>query len=72
MVDVIASYFVPVVISIAIITFIVWYFFGPHPALTYAFPHFVSVLISHALALWDWQLPLHHGGNRERRRKWEF
>jgi len=45
MVDVIASYFVPVVISIAIITFIVWYFFGPHPALTYAFLNFIAVLI---------------------------
>jgi Cu+-exporting ATPase len=45
MVDVIASYFVPVVISIAIVTFIVWYFFGPHPALTYAFLNFVAVLI---------------------------
>ena len=45
MVDVIASYFVPVVISIAILTFIVWYFFGPHPALTYAFLNFVAVLI---------------------------
>jgi Cu+-exporting ATPase len=45
MVDVIASYFVPVVISIAIVTFIVWSFFGPHPALTYAFLNFVAVLI---------------------------
>jgi Cu+-exporting ATPase len=45
MVDVIASYFVPVVIGIAIVTFIVWYFFGPHPALTYAFLNFVAVLI---------------------------
>jgi len=45
MVDVIASYFVPVVISIAILTFIVWYFFGPHPAVTYAFLNFVAVLI---------------------------
>jgi len=45
MVDVIASYFVPVVISIAVITFIVWYLFGPHPALTYAFLNFVAVLI---------------------------
>jgi Cu+-exporting ATPase len=45
LVDVIASYFVPVVISIAIITFIVWYVFGPHPALTYAFLNFVAVLI---------------------------
>ena len=45
MVDVIASYFVPVVIALAIITFIVWYFFGPQPALTYAFLNFVAVLI---------------------------
>jgi Cu+-exporting ATPase len=45
MVDVIASYFVPVVIGIAITTFIVWYFFGPHPAMTYAFLNFVAVLI---------------------------
>jgi len=45
MVDVIASYFVPVVIGIAILTFVVWFFFGPHPALTYAFLNFVAVLI---------------------------
>ncbi len=45
MVDVIASYFVPIVISIAVVTFIVWYLFGPHPALTYAFLNFVAVLI---------------------------
>jgi len=45
MVDVIASYFVPIVILIALITFIVWYAFGPHPALTYAFLNFVAVLI---------------------------
>ena len=45
MVDVIASYFVPIVICIAIVTFIVWYLFGPHPALTYAFLNFVAVLI---------------------------
>jgi Cu+-exporting ATPase len=45
MVDVIASYFVPIVISIAIVTFIVWSLLGPHPALTYAFLNFVAVLI---------------------------
>jgi Cu+-exporting ATPase len=45
LVDIIASYFVPIVILIAIVTFIVWYFFGPHPALTYAFLNFVAVLI---------------------------
>jgi Cu+-exporting ATPase len=43
--DIIASYFVPVVIGIAIITFIVWYFFGPSPSLTYAFLNFIAVLI---------------------------
>jgi Cu+-exporting ATPase len=45
LVDVIASYFVPVVIGIAILTFIIWYLFGPHPALTYAFLNFIAVLI---------------------------
>jgi len=43
--DVIASYFVPTVISIAIITFIVWFFAGPSPVLTNAILNFVAVLI---------------------------
>ena len=43
--DVIASYFVPVVIGIALVTFIVWYFVGPAPALTFAILNFVAVLI---------------------------
>jgi Cu+-exporting ATPase len=43
--DIIASYFVPAVIGIAIITFIVWYLFGPTPALTYAMLNCVAVLI---------------------------
>jgi len=43
--DVIAGYFVPIVIGIAIITFIIWYFIGPTPALTYALLNFVAVLI---------------------------
>ncbi len=45
MADVIASYFVPVVILIAIATFLIWFFWGPHPSLTYAFLNFVAVLI---------------------------
>ena len=45
MADVIASYFVPAVILIAIATFLIWFFFGPHPSLTYAFLNFVAVLI---------------------------
>ncbi|RLG05939.1 MAG: heavy metal translocating P-type ATPase, partial [Thaumarchaeota archaeon] len=43
--DVIASYFVPAVIGIAIVTFIIWYFVGPAPALTFAFLNFVAVLV---------------------------
>jgi Cu+-exporting ATPase len=43
--DVIASYFVPAVISIAVITFIIWYFAGPAPSFTYAILNFVAVLI---------------------------
>jgi len=43
--DIIAGYFVPAVIGIAILTFIIWYFFGPTPALTYAVLNFVAVLI---------------------------
>ena len=43
--DVIASYFVPAVIGIAIVTFIIWFFLGPQPTLTYALLNFVAVLI---------------------------
>jgi P-type Cu+ transporter len=45
MADIIASYFVPAVIGAAVLTFIVWYFFGPQPALTYAVLNFVAVMI---------------------------
>ena len=43
--DVIASYFVPVVIGIATVTLVVWLVFGPDPALTYALLNFVAVLV---------------------------
>jgi P-type Cu2+ transporter len=43
--DKFAGIFVPVVMVIAVITFIVWYLTGPEPSLTYAFITFVSVLI---------------------------
>ena len=45
LVDIIASYFVPAVIATAALTFIIWYFFGPAPALTYAVLNFVAVMI---------------------------
>jgi Cu+-exporting ATPase len=43
--DVIAGYFVPVVIAIAIATFIIWFNFGPEPALTFSLLNFVAVMI---------------------------
>ena len=43
--DVIASYFVPVVIGIALGTFGVWWIFGPAPAITFALLNMVAVLI---------------------------
>lgn len=43
--DVVASYFVPAVVLVAIITFIVWLNFGPEPSLTYAILNSVAVLI---------------------------
>lgn len=43
--DVVASYFVPTVISIAVLTFIIWIIFGPQPAFTVALLNFIAVLI---------------------------
>jgi Cu+-exporting ATPase len=43
--DVVASYFVPTVILIAIVTFIVWATVGPEPRMTYAIVNAVAVLI---------------------------
>jgi Cu+-exporting ATPase len=43
--DVVASYFVPAVVLIAIMTFIVWGLFGPQPRLAYALINAVAVLI---------------------------
>ncbi|HSJ51967.1 MAG TPA: heavy metal translocating P-type ATPase [Actinomycetota bacterium] len=43
--DLVASYFVPAVIFIAIGTFVVWYVVGPSPALTFGLVSAVSVLI---------------------------
>jgi P-type Cu+ transporter len=43
--DVVSSYFVPIVILIAIVTFIVWAVVGPEPRLAYAIVNAVAVLI---------------------------
>lgn len=43
--DLVSSYFVPVVIMLAIATFVVWYDFGSAPALLFALLNTVAVLI---------------------------
>lgn len=43
--DLVAGYFVPVVIIIALLAFIVWFFVGPEPRLAFALIAAVSVLI---------------------------
>ncbi len=43
--DLVASYFVPAALFIAIATFVVWFDFGPEPALTFALVSALSVLI---------------------------
>lgn len=45
MADLVASYFVPVVILIALVTFGVWSLLGPAPAMTYGLISAISVLI---------------------------
>ncbi len=43
--DVVAGYFVPAVVLVAIITFIAWASFGPEPAMAYGLLNAVAVLI---------------------------
>lgn len=43
--DIVASYFVPIVVIVAIVTAIVWGYWGPAPALSYAIVNAVAVLI---------------------------
>ncbi len=45
LVDVVASWFVPAVVTVAILAFIAWTIFGPAPAMAYALVAAVSVLI---------------------------
>ena len=43
--DLVSSYFVPIVVGISVLTFIIWGIFGPEPALAYALVNSVAVLI---------------------------
>ncbi|KAB2953405.1 copper-translocating P-type ATPase [Heliorestis acidaminivorans] len=44
-VDLVAAYFVPAVITIAILSSFFWWFFGPEPAFIFALTIFIAVLI---------------------------
>ena len=43
--DIIAAYFVQIVVAIALVTALVWWFLGPEPRFAYAFLNAVAVLI---------------------------
>ena len=43
--DTVSGYFVPAVVFISIFTFIIWYFFGPEPTVSFAIVNAVAVLI---------------------------
>lgn len=43
--DRVSAYFVPAVVLVALITFVVWAWIGPQPSLSYAFVNAVAVLI---------------------------
>ena len=43
--DIIAAYFVQIVVTIAIVTALAWWFFGPEPKFGYAFLNAIAVLI---------------------------
>ena len=44
-VDLTSAYFVPAVVIIAVLSFIVWYFIGPEPSLIFGLTTFIAVLI---------------------------
>ncbi|MBI4767204.1 MAG: copper-translocating P-type ATPase [Deltaproteobacteria bacterium] len=43
--DTVAGIFVPIVMGLAVLTFIIWFFWGPPPSLTFALLNFVAVMI---------------------------
>lgn len=43
--DSVSAWFVPIVVGVAVATFVVWYFYGPVPALAFAILNSIGVLI---------------------------
>jgi len=45
MADLVAGYFVPIIIAVAVLTFLIWAFLGPEPRMAHALVNAVAVLI---------------------------
>ena len=45
MADLVAGYFVPIIVGVAVLTFLIWAFFGPEPRMAHALVNAVAVLI---------------------------
>ncbi len=65
--DRVSAWFVPSVITISMVTFLVWWFIGPEPRLAYALVNAVAVLIiACPCALGTGDTYFRHGGKRAR------
>ena len=65
--DVVSSYFVPAVVVIAVVTFIVWSIWGPEPRMAYGLVNAVAVLIIACPVRLDWRRRCRSWWQRERR-----
>ena len=63
MADIIASYFVPIVMAIAVIAGFAWFISGE--SVIFSLTIFISVLVIACPCALDWQLQRHNGGNRK-------
>ncbi|MDH4193841.1 MAG: HAD-IC family P-type ATPase, partial [Nitrospirota bacterium] len=45
MADLVAGYFVPIIVTVAVVTFLIWAFLGPEPRMAHALVNAVAVLI---------------------------
>jgi len=62
--DVVAGYFVPAVVGVAVVAFIVWWLWGPEPRLAHAVVNAVAVLIIACPCVGTCYTNFYHGGNR--------
>ena len=53
--DAVSAWFVPAVVAIAAITFLIWALAGPEPRMAYALVNAVAVLIIACPCAWAWR-----------------